>query len=131
MKYILLILTLLPLLGNAQTSDTIKIPTIVAKQIIKDLVSGDSSKAELNLCNENVKLLTQKIILKDSVINGHLQKGILYEERILNEQKKFDLQGEWVKQLQTANKKLKVKLLFTKITLGSIITGLTYLYIKK
>ena len=33
----------------------------------------------------------------------------MYEERIKNEQLKFDAQGLWVKDLQKQNKKLKVK----------------------
>ena len=131
MKYILIILMLLPLFGNAQTQDTVKIPTYVAKQIVKDLVSGDSAKAELQLCNDNTKLLTQKITLKDSIISGHVQKSILYEERIKNEQAKFDAQALWVKDLQKQNKKLKVKLRFLQITGTAIIGGITYLYITK
>ena len=131
MKYILIILAFLPLFGKAQTQDTIRIPAPIAKQIIKDLVSGDSAKAELKLANEHVTLLESKITLKDSIISGHVQKGIIYEERIKNEQAKFDAQGLWVKDLQKQNKKLKVKLAFLKITGTAIIGGLTYLYFTK
>ena len=131
MKYFLIILAFLPLFGNAQTQDTVKIPVNIAKQIVKDLVSGDSAKAELKLCNENVTLLEKKIVLKDSIISGHVQKNIMYEERIKNEQLKFDAQGLWVKDLQKQNKKLKVKLTFTKIVGTAIAGTLTYLYITK
>jgi len=131
MKYILIILAFLPLFGKAQTQDTIRIPAPIAKLIVKDLVSGDSAKAELKLCNEHVTLLESKITLKDSIISGHVQKGIIYEDRIKNEQLKFDAQGLWVKDLQKQNKKLKVKLAFLKITGTAIIGGLTYLYITK
>ena len=108
MKYILIILMLLPVFGSAQTQDTIHIPTHVAKQIVKDLVSGDSAKAELKLSTENILLLEKKIILKDSIISGYIQKGIMYEERIKNEQLKFDTQQKWVNQLRKDNKKLKL-----------------------
>jgi hypothetical protein len=131
MKYFLIILAFLPLFGNAQTQDTIKLPVNVAKQIVKDLVSGDSAKAELKLCNEHVTLLESKITLKDSIISGHVQKGIMYEDRIKNEQLKFDAQGLWVKDLQKQNKKLKVKLKFLQVTGTAIIGGLTYLYFTK
>lgn len=131
MKYILTILLMIPFVLFAQQQDSVKIPTPVAKQIIKDLVSGDSAKAELSLCVENVKLLNQKVILKDSIIFGHVQKGLLYEDRLKNEQQKFELQGQWVKDLQKQNKKLKVKLVFSQITFAAILTGITYLYIKK
>ena len=131
MKYFLIILAFLPLFGNAQTQDTIKLPVNVAKQIVKDLVSGDSAKAELKLCNENVTLLEKKIILKDSIISGHKQQLVLCDERVANEVKKFDAQGLWVKDLQKQNKKLKVKLRFIQITGTAIVGGLTYLYFTK
>jgi hypothetical protein len=130
MKYFLIILiTLLPALAKSQ--DTIKIPTQVAKQIAKELVSCDSLKAIHELTKEQLTLTEQKVILKDSIIVGYVQKDIMYEERIKNEQLKFETQGLWIKDLQKQNKKLKVKLTFTKITLSAIIGGLTYLYITK
>ena len=131
MKYFLIILAFLPLFGNAQTQDTVKIPVNIAKQIVKDLVSGDSAKAELKLCNENVTLLEKKIVLKDSIISGHKQQLVLCDERVANEVKKFDAQGLWVKDLQKQNKKLKVKLRFIQITGTAIVGGLTYLYFTK
>ena len=120
-------------LGNVTyyIEDTIKLPYSVAKQVAKDLVSGDSAKAVLELTKEQLTLTEQKVTLKDSIISNHVQKGIAYEERIKNEQLKFDTQGKWVDQLRKQNKKLKVKLLFTKITFGAIIGGLTYLYFTK
>ena len=128
MKY-LFILLFLPLFGKAQ--DTVKIPTPIAKQIAKELVSCDSLKAIHELTVKQLTLTESKVVLKDSIISNHVQKGIMYEERIKNEQLKFDTQGLFVKQLQKQNKKLKVKLVFTKITLGGVIGGLTYLYFTK
>lgn len=130
MKYILLVLTLFPLLASAQ-QDTIKLPVPVAKAIVKDLLSGDSAKAELKLANQQIVLLNQKTILKDSIISGHVQKGILYEERIKNEQLKFNTQNSWVKDLERQNKNLKVKLKFVQLTRLAIIGGLTYLYLRR
>lgn len=128
MKY-LFILLFLPLFSKSQ--DTIHIPTLVAKQIAKELVGCDSAKAILELTKEQLTLTENKVVLKDSIISGYVQKGIMYEERIKNEQLKFDTQGKWVDQLRKQNKKLKAKLLFTKITLSAVIGGLTYLYITK
>ena len=120
-------------LGNVTyyTEDTIKLPYSVAKQVAKDLVSGDSAKAILEVTKEQLTLTESKVVLKDSIISNHVQKGIMYEERIKNEQLKFDTQGLFVKDLQKQNKKLKVKLVFTKITLSAVIGGLTYLYFTK
>lgn len=131
MKYILIILMLLPVFGNAQTQDTVRIPAPVAKLIVKDLVSGDSAKAELKLAVEHINLLDTKLILKDSIISGHVQKGVLYEERIKNEQLKFDAQQKWVDQLRKDNKKLKAKLIFTRMLGTAIVGGLGYLYFTK
>ncbi len=128
-KLLLVIAIVLPTLTKSQ--DTIHIPYSVAKQIAKDLVSYDSTRAILELTNEQLSLTEQKVVLKDSIIAGHVQKGLLYEERIGNEQKKYGVLEGYVKDLQKKNKKLKVKLLFTKITLSAVIGGLTYLYITK
>ena len=130
MKYILIILiSLLPILAKSQ--DTVKIPTPIAKQIAKDLVSGDSAKAMLELTKEQLILTESKVVLKDSIISNYIQKGIMYEERIKNEQLKYDTQGKWVDQLRDQNKKLKVKLLFTKISMSAIIGAIAYLFITK
>lgn len=129
MKYFLIILAFLPLF--VQSQDTIKIPAPVAKQIVKDLVSGDSAKAELNLVNSQVHLLGQKITLKDSIIAGREKQLVLCDERLANEVKKFNTQALWVNQLRKENKKLKIKLSFLRITGAAIIGGLTYLYITK
>ena len=128
MKY-LFILLFLPLFGKAQ--DTVKIPTPVAKQIARELVGCDSTKAVLELTKEQLTLTENKVVLKDSIISNYVQKGIMYEERIKNEQLKFDTQGKFVDILKNQNKKLKVKLLFTKITYSAVIGGLTYLYFTK
>jgi hypothetical protein len=144
MKY-LFILLFLPLFGKSQqighydslgnvtyyTEDTIKLPYSVAKQIAKELVSCDSAKAILELTKEQLTLTENKVYLKDLTIDMHVKKGDMYEERIKNEQLKFDTQGKFVDQLRKQNKKLKVKLLFTKITYSAVIGGLTYLYFTK
>ena len=130
MKKLLLVLVLaIPTLGKSQ--DTIHLPYPVAKQIAKDLVSCDSTKAVLELTKEQLNLTENKVYLKDLTIDMYVNKGVMYEERIKNEQLKFDTQGKWVDQLRKQNKKLKVKLAFTKITLSAIIGGLTYLYFTK
>jgi hypothetical protein len=49
---------------------------------------------------------------------------------LVNEQKKFEVQGRWVEDLRKENKKLKVKVLYTKISMGAAIAFLGYLLIK-
>jgi hypothetical protein len=128
MKYILTLLLCLPLLVKSQ--DTIKIPTPIAKQIARDLVSCDSIKALHTLTIEELILTQDKLILKDNIISNYVDKGIMYEERIQNEQSKFKVQELWVDDLRKENKKLKVKVLYTKISMGAIIGFLGYLLLK-
>ena len=89
MKY-LFILLFLPLFGKSQ--DTVKIPTPIAKQIARELVGCDSTKAILELTKEQLTLTENKVYLKDLTIDMHVKKGDMYEERIKNEQLKFDTQ---------------------------------------
>ena len=128
MKYILTLLLCLPLLVKSQ--DTIKIPTPIAKQIARDLVSCDSIKALHVLTIEELILTQDKLILKDNIISNYVDKGVMYEERIQNEQSKFKVQGMWVEDLRKENKKLKVKVLYTKISMSAIIGFLGYLLLK-
>jgi len=128
MKY-LFILLFLPLFGKSQ--DTVKIPTPVAKQIARELVGCDSAKAILEVTKEQLILTENKVYLKDLTIDMHVKKGVMYEEHIKNEQLKFDTQGKFVDILKSQNKKLKVKLAFTKITLGGVIGILGYLFVTK
>ena len=113
------------------TQDTIHIPYSVAKTIAKELVECDSTKAILEVTKEQLRLTENKVYLKDETLRLYANKDIMYEVRIMNEQKKFTTQGEYVNVLRKQNKKLKVKLAFTKITLGGVIGGLTYLYFTK
>jgi hypothetical protein len=130
MKNLLISIALLfPLFVKSQ--DTTKIPTRTAKSIVKELISCDSVKAVHELTKEQLVLTEAQSSIKDEVIASHVQKETLYEERIKNEQQKFDVQSKWVEDLRKENKKLKAKLLFTKITMGAIIGGITYLFIAK
>ena len=134
MKHILLFITLLlPILAEQQTKsqDTIKLPTPVAKKVAKELVSYDSLKAIHQLTKEQLVLTEAKVSIKDEIIEGHVQKGIMYEDRIKNEQQKFEVQKQWIDDLRKENKKLKAKLTFTKITMSIGIGILTYLFVTK
>jgi len=130
MKQLLIILAfILPLVAKSQ--DTIKIPVPAARQIAKDLATCDSIKAVHELTKEQLILTKDKVILKDNIISNYVDKGIMYEERIQNEQSKFKVQGMWVDDLRKENKKLKAKLTFTRI-ISILFTGfITYIYIKK
>ena len=130
MKYLLIILiSLLPIAVKSQDT-SIKMSTSTARRVAKDLVICDSTKAMLELTKEQLSLTEQKVVLKDSIISNHVNKGLLYEARIQNEQDKFKIQGMWVEDLRKQNKKLKANLMFTKIVLSVALGGLILLSAK-
>ena len=128
MKYVLTLLLCLPFLVKSQ--DTIHIPVPAARQIAKDLTICDSVKAVHELTVKQLTLTEDKVVLKDSIISSYKQKCVMYDTMLANEQKKFEVQGRWVSDLRKEIKTLKVKVVYTKITMGSIIGFLGYLLIK-
>jgi hypothetical protein len=128
MKYILTLLLCLPLITKSQ--DTIKIPVPIARQIAKDLTICDSIKAVHDLTKEQLTLTESKVELKDSIIVSFREKCNIYDTMIMNEKKKFEVQGQWVEDLRKMNKQLKAKLLYTKITLSAGIGFLAYLLLR-
>jgi hypothetical protein len=130
MKLFYIVVALL-LSTTTQAQDTIKIPAPVAKQIVLDLISGDSAKAELELTQQQLTLTNKVVVLKDSIISSYIQKCNIYNERIANEQAKFNVQGLYINQLEKSNKKLKVKLVFTKIVSIAIAGSISYFYLIK
>jgi hypothetical protein len=129
MKYIIAILIFFPLFGKSQ--DTIKIPVPAARQIVKDLTVCDSLKEIHQLLTKQLTIVENKVELKDSIIDSYKQKCFMYNTMISNERRKFEMQKMWIGDLKKENKNLKVKLLYTKITMGAIITFLGYLLITK
>lgn len=129
MKFLFIILlSLISFVIKSQ--DTIKIPTPIARQIAKDLTVCDSAKAVLDLTSKQLVLTEKKVVLKDSIISSFREKCLMYDTMIVNEQKKFEVQGRWVEDLRKMNKQLKTKLLYTKITLSAGIGFLAYLLLR-
>jgi hypothetical protein len=131
MKQLLTILFLaLAIASKAQSQDTIKIPVPAARQIAKDLAICDSIKAVHELTKEQLVLTEDKVVLKDSIISSFKDKCATYDTMLANEKQKFEVQGAWVQDLRKENRKLKVKVLYTKISMSAIIGFLGYLLIK-
>ena len=67
-------------------STKIQLTKPIAKLVIKDLIKGDGAKQELVLFGDKIKLLEQKIFLKDStwfpptpvLLNLSYQKNMAY-----------------------------------------------------
>lgn len=132
--FTILLLTLATVAKSQSTatcySDTIKIPTPVAKTIAKELAVCDSLKDVHAQTVKQLIVTEQKVFLKDSVISSLKEKCVMYDTMLVNEQKKFAVQNEWVKDLRKEVKVLKVKVLYTKISMGAVIAFLGYLLIK-
>ena len=88
----------------------------VARLVIKDLITGDGAKQELVLTTDKVKILEQKIILKDSIILNLNSKIDNFNSILLTKTDQLALSQELSKKLQTDLKKQKVK---TKLTTGA------------
>lgn len=125
-KLLFLIAFIIPIV--AKTQDTIKIPVPVAKQMVKELVNCDSSKAMLEITKYQLLLTEQKIELKDNIISNYIVKDSMYEDRIKNEQQKFNVQGTYVKRLEWDNKKLRLKLTLWKATFSLGVAGTIFAY---
>jgi len=54
----------------------------------------------------------------------------MYKDMLNNEQQKFKVQELWVDDLRKDNKRLKAKLLYTKISMSAIIGLIGYMLIK-
>jgi len=134
---ILVNLTVFSQKDTKTTTDSIRLPKIVAKEVVKDILRKDSCEAQIVKFNKNYKLLETNILAKDSIIaiknEGLLlweQKGKNYETMLLlkdtqrrNLELSVDILHQDIKRLKRENLKLKI---FGGIT----IAGLTYLLLK-
>mgnify|MGYP006074272601 FL=1 len=103
----------------------------VVKLIAKDLLSGDSAKAQLKLTEQQL-LETEKIVeKKDSIISIMKVKEENYNKIIDNRYKQYSILESYTNQVKRDLKKLKVKNKFTSILSGSIIVVLGTLLVIK
>lgn len=128
MKYVLTLLFCLPFFVKSQ--DTIKIPTPVARQMARELSICDSLKDVHELTKKQLTLTEGKVILKDSIIDSFKQKCVMYDTMLVNCENKFLVQKAWTEDLRKENRKLKVKLIYTKISMGAGIAFLGYLLLR-
>ena len=108
----LILLMMMSLKGfsqNVTDSTSIQLKKPIAKLVIKDLITGDGLKEELTLSISKIKLLEQKVVLKDSVIeNLNFQVGN-FESIMLTKADQLSLSQELSKRLQSDLKKQKLK----------------------
>jgi hypothetical protein len=106
---------------SATDSTSIQLKKPIARLVIKDLIKGDGAKSELALTLGKIKILEQKIILKDSVIFNLNSKISNFNSILLTKSDQLLLSQELSKKLETDLKKQKFK---NKLTMGAGIVGI-------
>lgn len=99
--------------------------------IVKDLISGDSAKAELKLSNLELIELGKKVNLKDSIINSMKSKEQNYLEIISKKDEKYSIVENHAKKIERELKKTKVISKFKSVFSVGIIGILTFFLITK
>ena len=113
---ILMILSLKGFSQNVTENTSIQLEKPIAKLVIKDLITGDGAKDELALTLDKIKLLEEKVILKDSIITNLNSQVGNFESIMVNKNDQLSLSQELSKKLQTDLKKQKIK---TKLVGGA------------
>jgi len=106
-------------------------PVPVVKLIVKDLLSGDSAKAELKLVNKEIVELERKINLKDSVISTMKLKEENYINIISKKDEKFSILEDHTKKIELQLKKSRVMNKFKSFISVGVIGVLTFFLITK
>lgn len=118
--------------SQIDTTTKVKCFTIpIVKLITKDLLSGDSAKAQLKLTEKQLIETEKKVELKDSVINTMKLKEINYQTIINGEKEKFQIVENYSKKLEKDLRKSKAKSGFKSIVGTAAIGVLTFLLITK
>ena len=112
---------------NNQPTKCFPIP--VVKQITKDLLSGDSAKAQLKLTGLQLLETENKVVMKDSVISLLRIKEINYQTIIGAQDQKYSILENHTKKVELNLKKEKIKNKLTSGLAGVVILGLTFLLI--
>ena len=114
---------------NNQPTKCFPIP--IVKKITKDLISGDSAKAQLILVEKELSETENKCLKKDSINNLLMVKDTNNQIIIGAQEKKYSILENRTKKLELNLKKEKVKNKITSYLSGTIIAILTYLIIVK
>ena len=112
---------LISLIAFSQTgTDKICFPVETAKKIAIDIARGDSAIAELTLTKEILKTTEEVVMQKDTIIGVYKQKVDNYNKQIVMYKTKESEYQKIVTGLESDNKKLNRKLLFSKVSTGVV-----------
>ena len=112
--------------------DTTKIiiPAYIAKQIVLDLMSGDSAKSQLTILYDMYKATEQKTKVQDSMIGAYQVKNQAYAKQILLYKEKEVQYIDYTKNLKKDVKKAKLKNhLATGAGMLAILGGILFLFV--
>lgn len=119
---------------SQKDTDTLRVKSFtipVVKSIVKDLLSGDSAKAQLSLCDLQIIQLERKSDLKDSIIVAMRSKEENFKKIIEAQDQKFGLLENYTKRIEFDLKKEKVKNKFSSIISVGVVGALTFFLITK
>jgi len=105
---------------SATDSTSIQLKKPIARLVIKDLIKGDGAKSELALTLGKIKILEQKIILKDSVIFNLNSQIYNFNSILSTKSNQLLLSQDLSKKLQVDLKKQKFK---NKLTIGGSVVA--------
>jgi len=117
--------------GTLNEKDSVCFSITTAKKIAKDLLSGDSAKAELKLTEEQLFLTEKKVNLKDSIIDIMNIKITNCETIVQKEREKFVIVEGYSKKLEFELKKQTVKNKIKNYIGGGLLGIITLLIILK
>jgi len=117
--------------GTVDSIPTKSFPIPVVKLIIKDLISGDSAKAQLKLTEEQLKHTEKLVSLKDSIIFKQEEKFSIYDKILLEKDSKIKIMDDKISEVSKDLKKEKFKNKLTKIVGSSLTAILAVLLIIK
>lgn len=114
--------------GTVDSIPTKSFPIPVVKLIIKDLLSGDSAKAQLVLTEDQLKKTEKLVSLKDSIILKQEDKIKIYDEIIVQKDGIIKIMDKKISDTNRELKKEKFKNKLTKIV-GSSITAILAVFL--
>jgi hypothetical protein len=100
-------------------------PVPVVKMIIKDILSGDSAKAQLKITNQQLEETKKIVSIKDSVINKLELKNSNSELIINSERDKYKIIDDQLKKTEKelSKEKIKTKIFKSLTTVGTLVIG--------
>lgn len=116
--------------SQTDTKNKVVIDTSIARKTAVDLVKGDECKKELLIVKENIKLLNEKVSVKDSIINNQKNQIVNFYKMVEANDKLLKISDENLSNTKKELSKSKKNTLFYKLTTIVSIGLLTFQIVK-